>query len=70
MDGIAKAQVATKLAAVYLMDHKADKAVATIRDSQITGLPAEEMHERMLLQARAFALDVALARALGGGFRS
>ncbi|HKX63678.1 MAG TPA: hypothetical protein VJM78_00095 [Rhizomicrobium sp.] len=55
LDGIAKAQVATKLAAVYLMDHKADKAVATIRDSQITGLPAEEMHERMLLQARAFA---------------
>jgi hypothetical protein len=55
LDGIAKAQVATKLAAVYLMDHKADKAVAAIRDSQITGLPAEEMHERMLLQARAFA---------------
>ena len=55
LDGIAKAQVATRLAAVYLMDHKADKAVATIRDSQITGLPAEEMHERMLLQARAFA---------------
>ena len=55
LDGIAKAQVATKLAAVYLMDHKPDKAVATIRDFQITGLPDEEMHERMLLQARAFA---------------
>jgi len=55
LDGIAKAQVATKLAAVYLMDHKADKAVATIRDSQISGLPDQEMHERMLLEARAFA---------------
>jgi len=55
LDGIAKAQVATRLAAVYLMDHKADKAVATIRDSQISGLPNEEMHERMLLEARAFA---------------
>ena len=44
LDGIAKAQVATRLAAVYLMDHKPDKAVATIRDSQITGLPDEEMH--------------------------
>src|SRR6185295_3572770 len=55
LDGIAKAQVATRLAAVYLMDHKADKAVATIRDSQISGLPSEEMHERMLLEARAFA---------------
>jgi hypothetical protein len=37
------------------MDHKADKAVATIRDSQISGLPDSEMHERMLLEARAFA---------------
>jgi hypothetical protein len=55
LDGIAKAQVATRLAAVYLMDHKADKAVAAIRDSQITGLPDEELHQRMLLEARAFA---------------
>ncbi|HET7084225.1 MAG TPA: hypothetical protein VFI23_05600 [Rhizomicrobium sp.] len=55
LDGVAKAQVATRLAAVYLMDHKADKAVAAIRDSQISGLPDSEMHERMLLEARAFA---------------
>jgi len=55
LDGVAKAQVATQLASVYLMDHKADKAVATIRDSQISGLPDEEMHQRMLLEARAFA---------------
>jgi hypothetical protein len=55
LDGVAKAQVATRLAAVYLMDHKADKAVATIRDSQISGLPDQEMHARMLLEARAFA---------------
>ena len=55
LDGIAKAQVATRLASVYLMDHKADKAVGVIRDSQITGLPDEEMHQRMLLEARAFA---------------
>jgi hypothetical protein len=55
LDGIAKAQVATRLAAVYLMDHKADKAVAAIRDSQISGLPQEDMHQRMLLEARAFA---------------
>jgi len=55
LDGIAKAQVATRLAGVYLMDHKADKAVATIRDSQITGLPDAEMHNRLILEARAFA---------------
>ena len=55
LEGVAKAQVATRLAAVYLMDHKPDKAVATIRDSQISGLPDQEMHERMVLEARAFA---------------
>jgi tetratricopeptide (TPR) repeat protein len=55
LEGVARAQVATRLAAVYLMDHKPDKAVAAIRDSQITGLPEEEMHQRMILQARAFA---------------
>ena len=55
LDGIAKAQVAARLAAVYLMDHKPEKAVAAIRDSQITGLPDDEMHQRVLLEARAFA---------------
>ena len=55
LDGIAKAQVATRLAGVYLMDHKPDKAVAAIRDSQVTGLPDAEMHQRMLVEARAFA---------------
>jgi hypothetical protein len=55
LDGVAKAQVSTRLAAVYLMDHKPEKAVAAIRDSQISGLPQEDMHERMLLEARAFA---------------
>jgi len=55
LDGIAKAQVATRLAAVYLMDHKPDKAVAAIRDTSITGLPDTEMHARLLLEARAFA---------------
>src|SRR5579863_904653 len=55
LDGIAKAQVATRLAGLYLMDHKADKAVATLRDSQITGIPDDEMHSRLILEARAFA---------------
>jgi hypothetical protein len=55
LEGIAKAQVATRLAGIYLMDHKADKAVATIRDSQVTGLPDDEVHNRLILEARAFA---------------
>ncbi len=55
LDGVAKAQVATQLAAVYLMDRKPNKAVAAMRDSQITGLPDAQIHERMILEARAFA---------------
>ncbi len=55
LEGIAKAQVATRLAAVYLMDHKPQQAVNVIRGSMITGLPQDEMHQRMLLEARAFA---------------
>jgi hypothetical protein len=55
LDGIAKAQVATRLAAVYLMDRKPGLAVAALRESQITGLPDPVLHERMLLEARAFA---------------
>jgi hypothetical protein len=55
LDGVAKAQVSARLAAVYLMDHKPDLAVKAIRDSQITGLPDSDMHDRVLLEARAFA---------------
>jgi len=55
LDGVAKAQVSTRLASVYLMDHKPEAAVKAIRDSDVTGLPADEMHARLLLEARAFA---------------
>lgn len=55
LDGIAKAQVATKLATLYLMDRKADKALSVIRQTQITGLPDDVIHTRLLLEARAFA---------------
>jgi hypothetical protein len=55
LNGIAKAQVSARLASIYLMDHKPEAAVKAIRDSEITGLPQEEMHARLLLEARAFA---------------
>lgn len=55
LDGVAKAQVATRLAGIYLMDHKPADAVKIIRSTDITGLPEEEMHARLLLEARAFA---------------
>ena len=42
LDGVAKAQVATRLAAVYLMDHKPQAAVDALRNSQISGLPDQD----------------------------
>jgi hypothetical protein len=55
LDGVAKAEVSTKLAAIYLMDHKPQEAINALHESQITGLPDEELHERRLLEARGFA---------------
>jgi hypothetical protein len=55
LDGIAKAQVATRLAAIYLMDHKPKSAVDVLHTTQISGLPDNEGHSRMILEARAFA---------------
>jgi hypothetical protein len=46
LDGIAKAQVSTRLAAIYLMDHKPQDALDALHTSQITGLPDDTMHER------------------------
>jgi hypothetical protein len=55
LDGVAKAQVATRLAAVQLMDAKPGDAIATLRGSEITGLPGDMVHARLILEARAFA---------------
>ncbi len=55
LDGIAKAQVATRLAAVQLMNRKPADAITALRNSQITGLPDNVIHDRLILEARAFA---------------
>ena len=55
LDGVAKAQVATRLASVQLLNIKPADAVATLRNSEITGLPEDVMHARLILEARAFA---------------
>ena len=55
LDGIAKASVSTRLAEIYLMDHKAQPAIDILHGSQITGLPDDVGHQRLLLEARAFA---------------
>ncbi len=55
LEGAARAQVATRLASVQLLNAKPADAVATLRNSEITGLPEDVVHGRMILEARAFA---------------
>jgi len=55
LDGVARAQVATRLAMIYLMDQKPMPALDAIRTTQISTLPDEINHQRLLLEARAFA---------------
>ncbi len=55
LDGVARAQVATRLAMIELLDHKPKKALEALRSSQVSGLPPDVTHQRMILQARALA---------------
>ena len=55
LDGVARAQVATRLAMVQLMDHKPQVALDTLRSTQISTLPDDVAHQRLLLEARALA---------------
>jgi hypothetical protein len=55
LDGVARAQVATKLAMLQLMDQKPQAALDTIRTTAISTLPDDVNHQRLLLEARAFA---------------
>lgn len=55
LDGMARAQVATKLAAVQLMDHKPQAALETLLTTRISAVPDDVAEQRMLLQARALA---------------
>ena len=55
LDGIARAQVATRLAMIDLMDHKPKDALASLKSTEIAGLPDDVNHGRVLLEARALA---------------
>jgi tetratricopeptide (TPR) repeat protein len=55
LQGAARAQVATRLAVVYLMAHKPDRALATLRSTRISGLSTELRTQRLLLEARALS---------------
>jgi tetratricopeptide (TPR) repeat protein len=55
LHGAARAQVATRLAVIYLMNHKPDRALVTLRTTRADGLTSELREERLLLEARAFS---------------
>lgn len=53
LDGVAKAQVATDLANIYLMNREAEKALQAIWSSRTTLLPTALNAERRAVEARA-----------------
>jgi tetratricopeptide (TPR) repeat protein len=55
LDGVARAQVATDLARIYLMDKKPEKAIEAINGSRTTVLPNALNAERRLIESRAWA---------------
>jgi len=55
LEGVAKAQVATDLALIYLMDRKPEEALGAINASRTTVLPSALNLERRRLTARALS---------------
>ncbi len=53
LQGAARAQVAVKLAVIYLMSRKPDRAIQTLRTTRSADLPNELRNQRLLLEARA-----------------
>jgi tetratricopeptide (TPR) repeat protein len=53
LDGVAKGQVATDLASVYLMDHRPEQALQALWGSRTTLLPAALNARRRVLEARS-----------------
>src|SRR6476659_7538356 len=64
LQGAARAQVATRLAVVYLMNRKATRALAAIQATRVADLSNDLRDQRLLLEARAISTlgrhDVAL----------
>lgn len=55
LQGAARAQVATRLAVIYLMDHKPDRAQAILKSTRVAELPSDLRQLRLLLEARALS---------------
>jgi len=54
LEGVPRAQVATDLAVIYLMDRKPEQALQAINASRSTVLPSALQAERRLVEARAW----------------
>ena len=55
LQGAARAQVATRLAVIYLMDRKPDRALATLHATRVADLNNDLRNQRLLLEARALS---------------
>ncbi len=53
LEGAARAQVAARLAMVYLTSRKPDRAIAALRTTRIADLSGELRQQRLLLESRA-----------------
>jgi predicted negative regulator of RcsB-dependent stress response len=64
LQGAARAQVAMRLAVVYLMNHKPDDAFGTLRATRVEDTSKEMRQQRLLIESRALSdmgrYDVAL----------
>jgi hypothetical protein len=55
LKGVGRAQVATRLATIYLMNRKPDRALAALQKSRTSDLANELRDQRLLLEARAMS---------------
>ena len=55
LQGAARAQVATRLAVIYLMNRKPDRALGLLKSTRTSELPNEIRNQRLLIEARALS---------------
>jgi hypothetical protein len=54
LDGVAKAQVATDLATLYIMNRQPEQAIGALNDSRTTLLPKALQDQRRMIEAKAW----------------
>jgi hypothetical protein len=53
LEGLSRAHIAADLAAIYLLDHRPDRALVTLSASRQPNMPADLLANRRILEARA-----------------